>query len=557
MARYRVQGPDGQVYVVEGPDNAQPADIEAFAAQTFSGQQSKQAPAAPMPAPEQSTTFGQDIGNLIGGAVRGAGSVGATLLAPIDMAARAMNKGQPINIGGYDIAGQDRRAGMTGGLQEMGVDPESTMYGIGKFGGEMAGTAGAGGMLAKGLSAAPTVASRVPDLIQALRSGGMTGPNIGTRAVGGAVSGGASAALVNPEDVGSGAAIGAALPVVGKAGSAITKMLGGTTGVGEEALKQAYQAGKQGGTKATSFVEAMREGQSMTNVLDAARANLSAMNAQKQNAYRSGMVDIRKDKSILDFANIDDAVGKAFDMATFKGQVKNQDAVNALSKIRDSIDEWKSLDATEFHTPEGLDALKQRVGGLLESIPFEQKTARTAAGNVYNSIKNEINTQAPTYAKVMKDYHSASETMQEIERALSLGQRASDDTAMRKLQSLMRNNVNTNYGYRDTLAQQLEQAGGNEFMPALAGQALNDYMPRGIQRAVNPAGAIGIGALGNIPAAVGMGLVSSPRLVGEAMYKAGQGARLVNQRVDPRLIQMLKQGTYRGAPLSFTDMEQQ
>ena len=557
MARYRVQGPDGQVYVIEGPDNAKPADIEAFAAQTLSGQQSKQAPAAPMPAPAQSTTFGQDIGNLIGGAVRGAGSVGATLLAPIDMAARAMNKGQPINIGGYDIAGQDRRAGMTGGLQEMGVDPESTMYGIGKFGGEMAGTAGAGGVLAKGLSAAPTVASRVPGLIQALRSGGMTGPNIGTRAVGGAVSGGASAALVNPEDVGSGAAIGAALPVVGKAGSAITKMLGGTTGVGEEALKQAYQAGKQGGTKATSFVEAMREGQSMTNVLDAARANLSAMNAQKQNAYRSGMVDIRNDKSILDFANIDDAVGKAFDMATFKGQVKNQDAVNALSKIRDSIDEWKSLDPTEFHTPEGLDALKQRVGGLLESIPFEQKTARTAAGNVYNSIKNEITAQAPTYAKVMKDYHSASDTMKEIERALSLGQRASDDTAMRKLQSLMRNNVNTNYGYRDQLARQLEQAGGNEFMPALAGQALNDYMPRGIQRAVNPAGAIGIGALGNIPAAVGMGLVSSPRLVGEAMYKAGQGARLVDQRVDPRLIQMLKQGTYRGAPLSFTDMEQQ
>jgi len=556
MARYRVQGPDGQVYVVEGPDNAKPADIEAFAAQTFGKQQAPAAP-APAPAPASSTTFGQDIGNLIGGAVRGAGSVGATLLNPIDMAARAMNKGQPISIGGYDIAGQDRRAGMTSGLQEMGVDPKSTMYGIGKFGGEMAGTAGVGGVLAKGLSAVPAVSSRVPGLIQALRSGGMTGPNIGTRAAGGAVSGGASAALVNPEDVGSGAAIGAALPVVGKAGFAITKILGGTTGVGEEALKQAYQAGKQGGKKATSFVEAMREGQSMNNVLNAARANLSAMNAQKQNAYRLGMVDIRNDKSILDFANIDDAVSKAFEMVTFKGKVKNQDALNALKKIKYSIKKWKKLNAAKFHTPEGLDALKQRVGSLLESIPFEQKTARTAAGNVYNSIKNEINTQAPTYAKVMKDYHSASETMEEIERALSLGQKASDDTAMRKLQSLMRNNVNTNYGYRDQLARQLEKAGGNEFMPALAGQALNDYMPRGIQRAVNPAGAIGIGALGNIPAAVGMGLVSSPRLVGEAMYKAGQGASFVGQRVDPRLIQMLRQGTYRGAPLSFTDMEQQ
>jgi len=35
MARYRVQGPDGAIHVFEGPDNATPADVEAFAAQTF------------------------------------------------------------------------------------------------------------------------------------------------------------------------------------------------------------------------------------------------------------------------------------------------------------------------------------------------------------------------------------------------------------------------------------------------------------------------------------------------------------------------------------------
>jgi hypothetical protein len=181
------------------------------------------------------TTFGQDIRNLIGGAVRGAGSVGATLLAPIDIAARAMNKGQPINIGGYNIAGQDRRAGMTAALANPdlfllgGADPESTMYNIGKFGGEIAGTAGAGGMLARGLSAVPAVASRVPGLIEALRSGGMAGPNIGTRAAGGAVAGGASAGLVNPEaeDVGTGAVVGAVAPnvlkVVGEAGRRMGK----------------------------------------------------------------------------------------------------------------------------------------------------------------------------------------------------------------------------------------------------------------------------------------------------------------------------------------------
>jgi len=35
MAKYRVQGPDGAVHLFEGPDDATPAQVEAFAAQTF------------------------------------------------------------------------------------------------------------------------------------------------------------------------------------------------------------------------------------------------------------------------------------------------------------------------------------------------------------------------------------------------------------------------------------------------------------------------------------------------------------------------------------------
>jgi hypothetical protein len=42
--KYRVQGPDGTVHVFEGPDNATPAQVEAFAAQTF-GAAPKAAPA--------------------------------------------------------------------------------------------------------------------------------------------------------------------------------------------------------------------------------------------------------------------------------------------------------------------------------------------------------------------------------------------------------------------------------------------------------------------------------------------------------------------------------
>jgi hypothetical protein len=46
MARYRVQGPDGKIHVFEGPDGASPADVEAFAAQTFGGKKKEAPPIA-------------------------------------------------------------------------------------------------------------------------------------------------------------------------------------------------------------------------------------------------------------------------------------------------------------------------------------------------------------------------------------------------------------------------------------------------------------------------------------------------------------------------------
>lgn len=540
-----------------------PSDIMTSLLNTSQPAQTRalETPEAPE-APEQSSMFQdvkQGLGNVGAGMVRGAGSIGATLLTPFDKAARAVGV-DPNSMVGSFVGRTDRRQAIDSGLEMIGAQPDSALYKTGKFGAEVAGTMGAGGAVARGLGAIPGVARAASPLLNSIATGGFSASGLGSGATaaakniavrmgGGGVAGGVSAGLVNPEDAGTGAAFGAALPAAGAlakgAGIGARKILGGTTGVGDEALKEAYRAGKVGGSTGKMFRDSMRYGDSMDEVVDAAKANLSAMNTQKQAAYRSGMHDISSDASILAFSNIDDAVNKAFDMATYKGQVKNKDAANVLTSIKDTIEEWKNLDPAEFHTPEGMDALKQRIGGLLENVPFEQKTARSAAGNVYNSIKSEINAQAPTYAAVMKDYSKASDTMAEIERALSLGKKASVDTSMRKLQSLMRNNVNTNYGYRDNLARQLEQTGGREFRPALAGQALNDFMPRGLQRAVNPAAIFGAGAIGNIPAAVGLGLASSPRIVGEGVYKAGQAARLAG-KADPRLLQLLRQGAVIG-----------
>jgi hypothetical protein len=260
----------------------------------------------------------------------------------------------------------------------------------------------------------------------------------------------------------------------------------------------------------------MRGTADMMEVLDVEKQNLNQIRIDRSNAYKTNMANIKGDKTVLDFSGIDNAFGNEFNKISFKGEIKNDEAAAALFKAKAIIDKWKNLDPSEYHTPEGIDALKQSVGQILETVQPRTQSDTVIKG-VYNSIKNEINKQAPTYAKTMKAYSDSTDLIREIERALSISDKASADTAMRKLQSLMRNNVQTNYGQRLKLAQELEAQGGQQMMPALAGQAMADWTPRGIQRAA---------ALPSALMSSGLTLpLQSPRLIGEAAYGAGATTR--------------------------------
>jgi len=302
----------------------------------------------------------------------------------------------------------------------------------------------------------------------------------------------------------------------------LPNVLGLSTGVGGDTVKTAFESGLKG---KTAFKENIRGDVPITQVLDDARSNLANMNAAKQADYRSGMVDITNDKTVLDFAGIDKALADAESMVSFKksGIPKDAKAVEALQKIRTKIDQWKNLDPVEYHTPEGLDYLKQSIWEDFGKLGPEEKTAFSAGKKIYDAVKSEISAQAPTYAKVMKDYSESSDLIHEIERTLSLGKKASDDTALRKLQSLTRNNVITNYGQRTALAEQLAAQGGTELMPALAGQAMTAKLPRNLAAQGGAIGA-GLAAFSN-PSVLAAMPFMSPRLVGEAAYGAGAAAR--------------------------------
>lgn len=192
------------------------------------------------PEVEQPSSIGASIkrgvGNVVAGAVRGAGSIGATLLTPYDLIAGNTRS----------IENPERREAMDQALRDMGADPSSVAFKGGKLAAEVAGTAGVGGVAANMLSRVPAVA---PTVINAVRTSGMVGGSPLVRAIGGAVTGGLSAGLVNPGDAASGAVVGGAAPTVlgvaGKAGSKLANVLSGSAADPQRlaAAKAAQSAG--------------------------------------------------------------------------------------------------------------------------------------------------------------------------------------------------------------------------------------------------------------------------------------------------------------------------
>src|SRR5688572_23010597 len=151
------------------------------------------------------------IHNPIMGSLKGAADIGATLLRPVDALLNATGITDKTNV--------ERRQQLKDFFSQ-NADPESFGFKAGELVADVAGTAGAGGVLAKGAQALGAGGK----VVNALRSGGLNlGPGAATTAAGrvgdlairagaGAAGGGAAAGLVNPNEVGEGAAIGAALP---------------------------------------------------------------------------------------------------------------------------------------------------------------------------------------------------------------------------------------------------------------------------------------------------------------------------------------------------------
>lgn len=347
-------------------------------------------------------------------------------------------------------------------------------------------------------------------------------------------------------------------------------VLGGMTGMTARDVRASGRAGLQPGGSDAFWSQYTGKGDKAVPV-ELAESGLNQKIAEKNAEYRSGMHDVSQDRTILlpeDWNRIDSAVAGANEKGRFKGAVVDKGTVAMNAEIKQLVDDWKTLNpdspmfkdvplseltAANFHTPEGIDALKRAVGAVRNSTA-PNTVERVAANQAYNAVRKEIIAINPAYAKVMGKYSDMADEVAEIRKGLSLGEKASADTALGKLQSASRQTAQTR-----GRAQMVDELAKYEpDLPfALAGQNANALAPRGLVAKLASTGEMGAAGMAAavlhnpavlatlIPAM----MASSPRLVGGAAYGGGRvvggmkrGAEAIH--LNPDTIRMLEQMGY-------------
>jgi hypothetical protein len=310
-----------------------------------------------------------------------------------------------------------------------------------------------------------------------------------------------------------------------------------TSGLGPRAIEEAYRSGRVGGTEGKAFREGMRGELDPDLPVDVARSAVDELKVDRAAEYKAGKAGWAASTKPLDFQPIEDAFNSVMGVKRFRGKDLNPHVAKARDEVRAVLDEWKADPGA--WTAEGFDALKQRIQGIGQSLnPMTEGAARSVVGAVGAAIKKQISKQAPDYAKSMKAYERASQAITEVQKTLTGTSRVSHDTALRKLQSVLRNNALTNYSARAKLAELISKK-APELMPMLSGMAANTWTPRGLPGILLGGGSVGVAGFGAGKGALAAAAIdpmsatllggaiaaASPRVVGEIAHGAGRVRR--------------------------------
>jgi len=422
------------------PFNGQldPAPSAPAALQPFSGQLDASPAAAPSVNP---------VAGFVAGLGRGARDVvdtGAQLLAS-----------------GFDKIAGTAEGERVAAINKTGVDQFKQEYGgstaadIGRVGGQIAATLPVGGALGAGVRAAG-VAGLAPraavPLGEAIASGGLRaeGAGVATRASGGAIAGGVTAGLADPDAAATGAAIGAALPVA-------------VRGLGQGALKVAESM--RGPEVAPGVRKAAAAGQEAGYVVPPTQVAPTVTNR-----FLEGMA------------------GKL--TTAQNASAMNQGITNELAK--------RAIGAADL-TPAGLAAVRTNANRaydvLGKSAPFQADDAfrgalEKATGNAKQMTKDfpelrNVEVEALVEGLAQRPEFGAQPTIEAIKqlRFNGSGNRASLDPAKKALGSVQ---MKVAGALEDLIERNLEKAGQAELLTGYREARTTLAKTYDIEKALNP-----------------------------------------------------------------------
>ena len=534
LVDYEVTAPDGTELIVTGPEGATQEQIIKAAQEQYkssskpSGQPTPDPDPVPTPTKKDYTDVG--LGQVAEEAVSGFGaSAKREAMAIWDAVSSPIETAKTVGQLGYGILQNTLPDEV---VQLIGEDEESQQlasavgeYFADRYGGmenikRTVATDSAGFMadLAGVLSGGATIAAKV--VATAAKAG--RGAKLATVPAG-LEKAAKYAARIDPITFGL-----AGLGKVAKVGNkkliapAVATTLSFTSGTGKEAVSQAYKAGKEGGDAVKRFRDSLTGKADPTEVVANARFNLDILYKQRRRNYLEGKANLKNINLSLSPLR-----AKLIELQNIR--TTNASTIEAAEKAAEIL---QRAEKQNYKSLADFDELKRTLNS--ESMNYTGE-ARSALSQMAELVRKSIDDVDPNYGKVMKSYENASKTIQEIEKALSVGDKKTAEVALKKLLTSMRDGVSTNYGQRLNLAQELEGVtGGKKFMSQLAGQELSSVVPRGLQGRVTSALATGGAAYG-----LGVGMLSpssllplalaSPRFVGEASQLAGRTARRAQQ----------------------------
>lgn len=349
----------------------------------------------------------------------------------------------------------------------------------------------------------------------------------------------------DPFKAGLGTAVGAgisSIPYVGKGLAKLgTEALGLSTGTGAGTIQEFTRAITKGGKQADEARAALRGNVNPQEIVEDAKTAFGTFIKERSDEYTKKLSALKTKTNLIDHAPIIERFNSQLeDFGVFvnkdgtpnfsraPGLGRYEKDLTALSK---TLAEWGSREGD--NSIAGIDKLKQVIDDFRINSADSKKfdtfvtSLRNEAKNIIkgNLMKSKDLKTLATYNTMLSDFESKTKEIREIQKALSLGDKASVDTAFRKLSTVLR----TNNEVRKQAVQQLNELTGGRLLPKIAGQQLSETLPRGLMRTLG-----GIGAGAGVVSGVGiipmlkLALFSSPRVVGEMLNVLGIAGNKVN-----------------------------